>query len=155
MAEHLSMPHLHTSLGRLFPKHGDALVSNLRRPLLTLMQDSSDGVHDTVIACCDLPRYRQLGAQGYHDNCADNLRMALIAIGLRAALIPAPFNLWMNVPIGPDGSTRFAPPTSAPGCTITFRAEVPVIAVMSACPQDMTPVNGEGRAPDRLEFRVD
>jgi uncharacterized protein YcgI (DUF1989 family) len=29
-----------------------------------------------------------------------------------------------------------------------------VIAVMSACPQDFTPVNGVGVAPDILEFYV-
>ena len=154
MNEYLSMAHLHTALGSVFPKVGDALVSNLRRPLLTLTEDTSPGVHDTIIACCDHARYRDLGCEGYHDNCADNLRMALMAIGLKAPLIPAPFNIWMNVPIGVDGSTHFAPPVSRPGDRVTFRAEADVIAVMSACPQDMTLVNGEGVAPGPLEFRV-
>jgi uncharacterized protein YcgI (DUF1989 family) len=80
--------------------------------------------------------------------------MALIAIGLKAPVIPAPFNLWMNVPVGADGSTRFAPPVSRPGDRMSFRADADCIAVMSACPQDLTPVNGEGVAPDRLEFIV-
>ncbi len=154
MSEHLSMAHLHTALGSVFPKVGDPLVSNLRRPLQTLTEDTSPGVHDTIIACCDHARYRELGCEGYHDNCADNLRMALMAIGLKAPLIPAPFNIWMNVPIGGDGSTHFAPPVARPGDRVTFRAGADVIAVMSACPQDMTPVNGEGVAPGPLEFRV-
>ena len=153
LAEHLSMAHVHTDLGSIFPKVGDGLVSNLRRRLLTITEDTSPGVHDTVIACCDLPRYRQLGCDGYHDNCADNLRMALMAIGLRAPLIPAPFNIWMHVPVASDGATRFDPPVSRPGDRITFRAEADTIAVMSACPQDMTPVNGN-KPPDRLEFFV-
>lgn len=152
--EHLSMAHLHTSLGSIFPKVGDALVSNLRRPLMTVIADTSPGVHDTVIACCDPARYQQLGHKGYHDNCADNLRMALMAIGLQAPLIPAPFNIWMNVPLGADGSTQFVAPVSKPGDQIELRAETNLIAVMSACPQDMTPVNGEGVAPDILEFEV-
>ena len=154
MSEHLSMAHLHTALGSVFPKVGDPLISNLRQPLLVLTEDSSPGVHDTIIACCDHARYRELGCEAYHDNCADNLRMALMAIGLKAPLIPAPFNIWMNVPIGADGSTHFAPPVARPGDRVTFRAEADVIAVMSACPQDMTPVNGEGGAPGPLEFRV-
>lgn len=154
LTEHLSMAHLHTSLGSVFPKVGDALVSNRRRALLSIVEDTSPGVHDTIIANCDLPRYRQLGVEGYHDNCADNLRMALIAIGLRAPLIPAPFNIWMNVPLDSDGGTRFAPPVSSPGDRMTLRAEAAVIAVMSACPQDMTPVNGVGQSPDKLEFFV-
>ncbi len=152
--EHLSMAHLHTSLGHIFPKPGDGLVTNLRRVLLTLMEDTSPGVHDTLIACCDHARYRQLGCEAYHDNCADNLRMALMAIGLRAPVIPAPFNLWMNVPLSEDGGTRFDPPVARAGDVMAFRAEAEAIAVMSACPQDMTPVNGVGVAPGPLAFEV-
>lgn len=154
LQEHLSMAHLHTSLGSIFPRVGDVLVSNLRRPFLTITEDTSPGVHDTVIACCDHARYRQLGCDVYHDNCADNLRMALLAIGLKAPLIPAPFNIWMNVPVEADGSTSFQPPVARAGDRISMRAEADVIAVMSACPQDMTPVNGEGVAPGILEFSV-
>lgn len=152
--EHLSMAHLHTSLGSIFPKVGDALVTNLRRGLLTLSADTSCGVHDTIVACCDHARYRELGCEGYHDNCADNLRMAFMAIGLQVPYIPAPFNIWMNVPVQADGSTHFAPPVSKPGDYVSMRAQAETIAVMSACPQDMTPVNGEGVAPDILEFKV-
>ncbi len=154
LSEHLSMAHLHTSLGSIFPRVGDALVSNLRRPLLSITEDTSPGVHDTVIACCDHARYRELGCEDYHDNCADNLRMAMIAIGLKAPLIPAPFNIWMNVPVAADGSTSFQPPVAQAGDRISMRAEADIITVMSACPQDMTPVNGDGVAPDCLEFSV-
>lgn len=154
LQEHLSMAHLHTSLGSIFPKTGDPLVTNLRRPLLWITEDTSPGVHDTVVACCDAARYRELGCEGYHDNCADNLRMALSAIGQDAPFVPAPFNIWMNVPVAADGSTHFAAPVSNPGDVISLRAEDEAIAVMSACPQDMTPVNGEGVAPDILQFEV-
>lgn len=152
--EHLSMAHLHTALGSIFPRESDGLVSNLRRTLMTIQKDTSPGIHDTVIACCDHARYQQLGYDGYHDNCADNLRMALTAIGLQAPLIPAPFNIWMNVPVADDGATHFAPPVSKPGDYIDLLAEIDLVAIMSACPQDMTPVNGEGVAPDILEFEV-
>lgn len=153
--DHLSMPHVHTALGSIHPRPGDGLVSNLRRVLLRLIEDTSPGVHDTLIACCDHARYQQLGCTGYHDNCADNLRMALSAIGLKAPLVPAPYNLWMNVPVAPDGGTRFAPPLSRPGDRMVFLAEIDAVAVMSACPQDMTPVNGEGTKPDVLHFKVE
>jgi len=154
LGEYSSMEHVHTELGSLFPKVGDGITSNLRRNLMTMTKDSSSGIHDTVIASCDHARYQQLGCTEYHDNCADNLRQALIAIGLRAPAIPAPFNLWMNVPVRSDGGTSFAPPTSKAGDYVEFRAEVDVIAVMSACPQDVTPVNGVGTSPDKLECRV-
>ena len=153
--EYSSMEHLHTSLLSIFPKVGDGVASNLRRSLMTITEDTSPGIHDTVIANCDHARYKQLGLTEYHENCADNLRQSLIAIGLRAPAIPAPFNLWMNVPVGSDGSLSFQPPVSKPGDYMSFKADMDVIAVMSACPQDVTPVNGEGTSPAGLTFRVD
>ncbi len=77
-----------------------------------------------------------------------------MAIGLKAPAVPAPFNLWMNVPVQADGSTSFVAPVSKPDDQVTFRADMDVIAVMSACPQDVTPVNGVGVAPDILKFYV-
>lgn len=155
LQEYSSMEHLHTALLSIFPRVGDGVTSNLRNSLMTITADTSPGVHDTVIASCDHARYQQLGCSEYHDNCADNLRQAMLAIGLRAPALPAPFNLWMNVPVQPDGAASFKPPVSKPGDYMSFRAEMDVIAVMSACPQDVTPVNGEGTVPDRLEFRVE
>ncbi len=152
--EFLSMEHLHTSLNSIFPKGGDGLVSNARRTLMTIVEDTSPGVHDTIIACCDLNRYRQLGCAEYHDNCADNLRLAMIAIGLRAPIVPAPFNLWMNIPVAADGSIQWLAPVSKSGDKVVFRAERDVIAVMSACPQDVTPVNGVNCKPTELHFVV-
>ena len=107
LGEYSSMEHLHTALGSIFPKVGDGVTSNLRRMLVTIVEDTSVGVHDTVIVSCDHARYQQLGCTEYHDNCADNLRQALIAIDLKAPAIPAPFNLWMNVPVQADDSTSF------------------------------------------------
>jgi len=148
------MHHLHTALNSIFPKNGDTLVSNHRQPMLTIMDDTFAGVHDTVIASCDHARYQQLGCTDYHDNCADNLRMAMMAIGYTAPIIPAPFNLWMNIPVANDGSIQWLPPVSKPGDQMVFRAQMDVIAVMSACPQDITPVNGSDCVPTELHFTV-
>lgn len=152
--EHLSMPNTHTAIAGVFPKPGDPLVTNTRRKIFDFEADSSPGVHDTVMSCCDLHRYRMLGVEGYHDNCTDNLRMALIAIGERAPVIPAPFNVWMNIPIAPDGAIDWRPTVSKPGDACVFRAAFDCVAVMSACPQDITPINGEGVAPCELAFEV-
>ncbi len=154
LGEYMSMEHVHTDLGSIFPKVGDRLITNRRRAILHFEQDSSPGVHDTVIAACDTYRYRQLGCTEYHDNCTDNLRMALIAIGERAPAIPAPFNLWMNIPVAADGAVGFLQTVSAPGDRVMFRAEMPAIAVISACPQDMSTINGpDGEIMD-LAFEV-
>ena len=154
LGEYMSMEHIHVDLGSVFPRAGDRLVSNRRQAILHFEQDTSPGVHDTVIAACDTYRYQQLGCTGYHDNCTDNLRLALIAIGERAPAIPAPFNLWMNIPIAADGGVGFLPTVSAPGDRVVFRVEIPTIAVISACPQDLIPVNGpDGKVMD-LAFEV-
>ena len=153
--EFLSMAHCHTETGGIMPAVGDVMVSNRRRPMLTIMSDDSPGVHDTVIASCDWPRYQVLGCTEYHDNCADNFRMALIAIGEAAAHVPDPFNLWMNIPVSPQGRISWEAPVSAAGNSIVMRAETDIIVVMSACPQDLTPVNGDALAPTELHFRIE
>jgi uncharacterized protein len=48
----------------------------------------------------------------------------------------------MNVPVAGNGNLHFANPTSKAGQFITLKAEMDIILVMSACPQDMTAVNG-------------
>ena len=154
LSEHLSMEHTRTAIGRLIPRIGDTLVSSLRRPLLTIIADTSPGIHDTLIASCDPERYRQLGFQGTHDNCQQNFETALVDLGPQPPPVPAPFNLFMNVPWTQDGSLRFEPPVSRPGDLIRFRVETDLIVVMSACPQDLTPVNGVAQCPVDVHFRL-
>ncbi|MEO0994042.1 MAG: urea carboxylase-associated family protein [Pseudomonadota bacterium] len=152
--EMLSMEHCRTALGRIHIRPGDRLVTNRRRAILALEEDSSPGVHDTLIACCDGPRYRDLGVEGPHANCADNFRAALAAIGVRPVHVPAPLNLWMNIPVEADGACPFRPPVARPGDHVLFHALLPCIAVMSACPQDLTPVNGAVPRLTDLWFEV-
>ena len=155
MGQFLSMSHCRTSLQSVFPKIGDRLVTNRRQPVLEIISDTSPGVHDTVMSCCDLTRYQLLGCREYHDNCTDNLRMALNAIGLEAPHVPDPFNLWMNIPITPDGQTSFQPTISSPGDVIGLRAIEDLVVVMSACPQDKNPINGVGAVPSEIHFLVE
>lgn len=139
--EHLSMEHSRVALMKLVPAVGDTLVTNHRRPILTLVEDTTSGIHDMLMAACDVYRYALLGATGYHDNCTDNLRNALQAIGLRNTSTPSPLNLFMNVPWTDDGRLNYLRPSSEAGQYVALRAEMDLIVVFSACPQDMIPVN--------------
>lgn len=152
--EHLSMEHLHTSLGSILPKEGDSLVSNTRKKMFTIIEDTSEGFHDTVIASCDHHRYQELGCKDYHDNCVDNLRMALIAIGERAPAIPSPLNLWMNIPVDQNGKIQWLAPRAKPFDKIKLKAYMDTIVVMSSCPQDLTPINGNDCVIQDLFFKV-
>jgi len=154
LTERMSMEHTRVALGRLIPRVGDPLYSSDRRPLLTLVADTSPGIHDTLMASCDAARYRMLGHPGYHDNCHDNFDAALRELGISPPPLPAPFNLFMNVPWAPDGALRFEAPLSRPGDLVRLRAETDLIVVMSACPQDLTPVNGQAQRPVEVCYRI-
>ena len=154
LSEFMSMEHLHATLQGIFPAKGDALTTNRRRPILILEEDTSLGRHDTVIAACDVHRYAMLGCQEYHDNCTDNLHAALAQLDLRAPDCPAPLNLWMNIPVEPDGKIIWGKPLSKPGDYVTLRAAIDCIVVMSTCPQDMIPINGADCKPTEVHYRL-
>ena len=149
--EYLSMEHTRASLSKLVPRVGDAIYSSCRRALLTLVEDTSPGVHDTLIAACDPERYRQLGGHADHDNCAENFRRALAACGIQADRVPAPFNLFMNIAWREDGDLEFLPSPARAGDAVTFVAEADVTVILSACPMDLNPINAGGPSDIGIE----
>jgi uncharacterized protein len=153
LGEWMSMEHSRVETGRLVPRVGEAFLTNRRVPILLFEEDRSPGVHDTLMAACDRMRYERLGCTVYHRNCADNLFEAMAAIGLRPPLVPAPLNLFMNIPVHADGTLEAAAPVGRPGDLVVLRALRPAIVAFSACPQDMTPINGPGRRPVEAHFR--
>jgi uncharacterized protein YcgI (DUF1989 family) len=154
LREFMSMEHSRATLRRLIPRVADTLLSNHRRPILTLTEDSSGGVHDTLIAACDRYRYEELGCAGYHDNCTDNLARALAELGLTPPETPSPLNLFMNIPWTADGTLAFEPPVSTPGSAVALRAEMDLVIAFSACPQDVLPINGIARQPTGAHFAI-
>lgn len=154
LGEFMSMEHLRPFLGRLWPQKGDPLNTNRRRAILTMVEDTSPGRHDTLIAACDVHRYAQLGCKEYHDNCTDNLRAAMRQIDLEVPEVPAPLNMWMNIPIDAHGATAWGTPLSKPGDYVVLRAEMDCIVAMSACPQDLLPINGKDCIPTEAHYQV-
>jgi uncharacterized protein YcgI (DUF1989 family) len=154
MSEFMSMEHIRPTLGRIFPTAGDALVTNRRRPILMFEEDSSMGRHDTLIAACDDYRYGLLGCTDYHDNCTDNLHAALRQLGHKSPETPSPLNLWMNIPVDPEGHTSWGTPLSKPGDYVVLRAVMDCVVAMSACPQDILPINGAACVPTEAHFEI-
>ncbi len=153
--EFLSMEHLRAGVRRVTPRPGDPLLTNRRRAILTFLEDTSPGVHDTMIAACDIYRYTQFGHEGYHDNCTDNLRMALAAIGIQTPEIPCPLNLWMNTPCHVDKLIEWRETVSKPGDHVAFRAELDAVVILSCCPMDVLPINGEDAKIRSLEVMIE
>jgi uncharacterized protein YcgI (DUF1989 family) len=139
--EYASMEHTRAALRRLVPRVGDAIYSTRRRPLLTLTEDTSPGVHDTLIAACDPERYRLLGGAPDHPSCAQNFAAAIAEYGRSLPRAPAPLNLFMAIPWSDEGELEFAPSPAAAGDSVTFQAEMDVLVVVSACPMDLNPIN--------------
>ena len=154
LTEFMSMEHSRTSLGRIMPVVGQSMVTNHRRPILTVVDDTSGGIHDTLLAACDRYRYELLGCAEYHDNCTDNLAAALAELELTPPETPSPWNLFMNIPVATDGAVSFDPPVSKPGDYVELRAEMDCIVAFSACPQDMVPINGVGCIPTEAHFQI-
>lgn len=99
---------------------------------------------------------------GYHENCSDNLHIALqqalagatndidglnlskIVAGLKGHT-PDPLNLFMNIPWRDEevGKIDWEPPQSKPGDYVELEAQRDLIVAMSACPQDIVNINGK------------
>jgi uncharacterized protein YcgI (DUF1989 family) len=152
--ECMSMEHSRVALGHIIPTIGDTLVSNRRRPIATLVEDTSGGVHDTLFAACDRWRYQTLGHPGHHDNCADNLVAGMAELGLVPPEIPSPLNLFMNIPVIDGNRVEIRPPVSTPGSYVVLRAEIDCVFAFSACPQDILPVNGLALRPTEAHFAI-
>lgn len=170
--EYLSLAHTRAKTLHLTPRVNDVFVSNLREPMLTLVEDTCKGKHDTLMAACDPKRYAELGVEDSeeHGSCAENLVLALKEINERAGLkgprgigadvtinsVPLPLNLFMNVPWSGDrGDLKFSPPDCKPGDYVRLRAERDVVVIMSACPQDKTEINGKDKQINDGHFSIE
>lgn len=168
--EYLSLPHTRAASHKLVPEVNDELLTNLRNPIVTLIEDTSPGAHDTLTAACDANQYAALGVEkpAEHGSCAENLVLALKEInetsGLKGAkavgaditvnIAPTPLHLFMNAPLQAEGdhqddgagakgvTLRVEEPKGKKRCYVRFRAERDIVVVLSACPMDVGVQNG-------------
>jgi len=152
--EYSSMEHTRSVNSNLFYEQGMPVVSIYRRPMFTLIGDSTPGRHDTLLCPCNAAIYRELGCCDYHRSCTDNFHEALAEKQITLPFTPASLNLFMNVPITEAGELDRVPPRSVAGDQLQLRAEADIYLVLSACPQDITPINGAGRQPADIGLRV-
>jgi uncharacterized protein len=151
VSEFASAEHTRVSCGRLFPHVGEQFVTNHRRPILTLVEDESPGNHDMLVAACDPTRYELLGVTGWHASCQENLQKVMSGFGKPGIEVPQPINLFTNIPIREDGTLDWQPAMTRPGDSVTLRAELDCYVVLSACPQDILPINDRNPTAMALE----
>jgi uncharacterized protein len=130
----------------IFVTAGRVLFSDLGRVLLSVTGDTC-GHHDTLAGFGNAAttearygpgRYLELRNE-YHRNARDNFLAALGRHGLgRRDLVPT-FNLFARVAVGPAGSLDWVSGVQRPGAAIDLRAEMHVLAVLSATPHVLDP----------------
>jgi len=80
--------------------------------------------------------------QAGHRSCQENLAEALAPYGITGDDIGDVFNVFMHVEQDNDGNFTIKPSIAREGDYIDLRAEMDVLAAISACPADATPTNG-------------
>ena len=155
LAEHYDASATMLRQGGIYLTTGSVLMSNLGRPLLTMVADTC-GRHDTLGGACaaESNTVRYALQKKFMHSCRDNYVLALqqadVGLGKRD-LVPN-INFFMNVPVTPEGQLTFADGVSAPGKYVELRAETDLWMLVSNCPQLNNPCNAYHPTP--VEFLV-
>lgn len=127
---------------------GHVLYSNRSSAMFTIVEDTV-GRHDFLFTACSREMFEIQYGLADHVNCLDNLAMALAKDGIGRDRIPTPFNIFMNVDVGPSGELSTRPPESTPGDSIVLRAEMDLLVAVTACAAGAC--NGGRNGPVHLE----
>ena len=128
---------------RLFPEVGSAFVTQFHRPILTLLADTSPGVHDMLYPPCSPALYAGAGVEGHHPSCRENFEIAAASAGMPTVPVPDPVNLFQNTPPDAEGTLVIGPAASLPGDSVLLRAEMDLVLVLTACSYDLGDANGD------------
>ncbi len=132
-----SMVHGAYPLPGLFDKFYDQDM----QPLLKLTQDTV-GRHDTFALACTARGYEERGFFG-HLNCSDNISNAYSPYGIARRRAWPAINFFFNSWIDPaDNQIQIDEAWSRPGDYVALQAMQDLVAVSTACPDDVDPING-------------
>ena len=135
----------------IFVVPGTVLRSNEGRAMATVTASGCDR-HDTIGGACSRESNTlRYGHHTFHQHaCVENFLDAGGRHGLGKRDLVSNLNWFMNVPVGADGTLGIVDGISAPGLSVTFRAEMDLLVVISNCPQINNPCNGFDPTPVRL-----
>ena len=127
----------------IFLSTGSVLRAANCTPLMTIVADDV-GNHDTIAGACS--KESNMLRYGYHTvhqhACAENFLAEGTKWGLGKRDIVSNINFFMNVPVEADGTLGIVDGLSAPGKSLTLRAERDTLVLVSNCPQINNPCNG-------------
>ena len=120
---------------------GAVVFTNRRNPIFTVLRDDV-GKHDIIVPCCDPERFARDFGDRNHRSCLKNLEEARDRLGETGPIHgERAWNVFMHNRVTDDGKVVTDPAAHPAGSTITLRAEMDLVALLSACPQDLTPCN--------------
>lgn len=152
--EMLSPAHTRSVLRGVKLKLGDVVYTNLRRPMLEFVADTTDGTHDFCMPPCDPERYVLSFGIRNHRSCRTNLAETMHGFNIPYEYLPDPINFFQPTPINADGSVGFnVTSTVKAGQKVVLKALMNVVAAVSSCPQDINPLNNYRPSPLKLVVR--
>ena len=139
--------------GSLYLTTGSVLRSQHGSALLTIVADTC-GRHDTLGGACSAESnsVRYGHHTKYMHNCRDSFLLAVARseFPIEKRDLSNNINFFMNVPVTPDGKLTFEDGISAGGKYVELRAEMPVLCLVSNCPQLNNPCNAYNPTPIRV-----
>ncbi|WP_036436978.1 urea amidolyase associated protein UAAP2 [Mycobacterium sp. URHB0044] len=137
--------------GNVFLTTGSVLRAANGTALMTIVADEV-GNHDTIAgACSKESNTLRYGHHTVHQHaCAENFLAEAAKWGMSKRDIVSNVNFFMNVPVEADGTLGIVDGLSAPGKSLTLRADVDTLVLVSNCPQINNPCNGFDPTPVRM-----
>jgi uncharacterized protein len=136
----------------LYITTGSRIYSDRARAMMSVLEDTC-GYHDTLAGCCSCEIDKVRYGVDRTESCRANFIAELATWGMSASEIVSNINFFMRVKFAADGGLTIADGVSKPGDYVVLRAEMPVIVVISNCPQENNPA--AGFAPTPIEVIVD
>jgi len=137
----------------LYLTTGSVLMSNQGREMLKIVADTC-GRHDTIGGACSAESntVRYALEKRHMHACRDSFLMALSdnPYGLDKRDLSSNINFFMNVPVSPEGDLHFADGISAAGRYVELQALMPIVILISNCPQLNNPCNAYNPTPVEL-----
>lgn len=126
------------------------------RPMLTVVEDTV-GVHFAWNGGrCSRAIYAiRDGIDSGHRTCQENLEAAVQPWEVAPDMIPDVFNIFMRTDIENERTLVFRPTPAKPNDYIDLRAEIDVLAAVSACPSETSATNHGKPKPLGLEVWVE
>lgn len=137
--------------GNIFLTTGSVLRAADGTALVTIVADEV-GNHDTLAgACSKESNTLRYGHHTVHQHaCAENFLAEAAKWGMGKRDIVPNINFFMNVPVEADGTLGIVDGLSAPGKSLTVRADSDTLVLVSNCPQINNPCNGFDPTPVRM-----